>query len=62
MIVCRNNWRYKSAKMLHRKKGFDDSRFMYEYVNFPSLERALNFTPRLSLCQKWFPIQNASER
>lgn len=52
---------YKNKKTLHRKNCCKDSIFMYEYMNFQSFEKALNFVPRLSLCQRCFPDQYDSE-
>ena len=43
--------------MLHIKNCCKDSKFMYEYINFKSLDEAKEFTPRLSMCQKCFPDQ-----
>lgn len=53
---------YENKKMLHKKNCCKDSHFMYEYMNFQSLEKAMNFIPRLSLCQKCFPIQHDLEK
>ena len=46
-----------NAKMLHKKNNCKDSRFMYKYINFDSFEEALNFIPRLSICQSCFKNQ-----
>lgn len=47
----------ENKKMLHIKNCCKDSKFMYEYINFKSLDEAKEFTPRLSMCQKCFPDQ-----
>ena len=45
---------YENKKMLHKKNCCKDSKFMYEYLNFDSLDEARTFEPRLSFCQKCF--------
>ena len=47
----------ENKKMLHIKNGCKDSKFMYKYIDFESLDEAKGFTPRLSMCQICFPDQ-----
>lgn len=49
----------KNRKMLHRT-GYEkcyNSKFMYKYIDFDTLEESESFSPRLSKCQICFPEQ-----
>lgn len=48
----------KNRKMLHKKNECKDSKWFFEYEDFESIDEALNFYPRINMCQRCFPNQD----